>query len=121
MSNNHTIVVTPGTGEATLEIMNMELASVIGEYLHRRYPGYLWRVNAEIDQGIVNILCADVSMSKGCTLFCHQLINQGDAEALVMRAGGELLERAGLHRGRMREQEIVGAKRDLRGDIITAD
>lgn len=116
---NFAVVFMRGTAEIAMERAQFELARMVGEHLHATYPGYLWRVNADFKGGIVNILCADVSMEKGCTLMASDFANSVEAMKLVTRAGGELLERARLHRGRMRETELVDAKRDLRGNIIT--
>lgn len=115
---NHAIVVTRGTGTDQIEIANYELASIVGECLHNAYPGYLWRVNAEIEGGVVNIICGDVSYESGCTLMLKDLAEPVAAKKLVLKAGGEILERAKLHRGRMREHELAEAKRDIRGNII---
>ena len=115
---NHAVIYTRGTGSDAIEIANYELASIIGECLHNAYPGYLWRVNAEIEGGIVNILCGDVSYESGATLMIADLEEPVAAKRHVLRAGGEILERAKLHRGRMREHELVEAKRDIRGNII---
>lgn len=117
--NNHVEIVTPGTGAVQIELLNYEMAKFVGEILHDLYPGYLWRVNAELDGGIVNVLCADASMEKGMTLMVADLVHEGSAKKHIMRAGGELLERFNLNRGRMIESELVDAKRDLRGNIIT--
>ncbi len=118
---NHAVILTRGTGSMIEEQMCMELASVVGKYLHEVYPGYLWRVNADIKGGIVNILCHDVSTEKGCTLFVKDLVDPVPARKLVHRAGGEMLERAKLHRGAMREDEVATASRDIRGNIINLD
>lgn len=115
---NHAVVVTRGTGSDQIEIANYELASIVGECLHNAYPGYLWRVNAEIEGGIVNVICGDVSYESGCTLMIKDLAEPVAAKKLVLKAGGEILERAKLHRGRMREHELAEAKRDIRGNII---
>lgn len=115
---NHAVVVTRGTGSDQIEIANYELASIVGECLHNAYPGYLWRVNAEIEGGIVNVICGDVSYESGCTLMIKDLAEPIAAKKLVLKAGGEILERAKLHRGRMREHELAEAKRDIRGNII---
>ena len=123
MSNelNHAVILTRGTGDIIEEQMCMELASVVGRYLHEVYPGYLWRVNADIRGGIVNILCHDISTEKGCTLFVKDLIDQEPARKLVHKAGGETLERAKLHRGRMIEDEVATASRDFKGNIKNLD
>lgn len=121
MSDNHIVTFTPGTDDAMLEAANYELAKVVGDYLMQEYPGYLWRVNADIRGGIINILNGDVSYEMGCTLMVADLVDAGAGARHVKRAGGEILERAKLHRGRMREHEIAEAKRDIRGNIINLD
>ena len=118
MTENHIMTFTAGTDEARVEAFNFELAKVVCDYLMEAYPGYLWRVNADIPGGIVNILNGDVSYEFGCTLMAADLIHQGEAKKLVKKAGGEILERAKLHRGRMKEQEVADAHRDVRGNII---
>lgn len=118
MSENHIITFTPGTDDAQMEAMNYELAQVIGEYLMREYPGYLWRVNADIRGGIVNIINGDVSYEYGCTLLVKNLFPAHEGEKHVKKAGGEILERARLNRGKMLEHEVAEAKRDIRGNII---
>jgi hypothetical protein len=123
MSNelNHAVILTRGTGDIIEEQMCMELASVVGKYLHEVYPGYLWRVNADIRGGIVNILCHDISTEKGCTLYVKDLVDPEPARKLVHQAGGEMLERAKLHRGRMIEDEVATASRDFKGNIKNLD
>lgn len=116
---NFVTVFTRGTASDQLELMQYELAKIVGECLHTTYQGYLWRVNVDLRGGIVNILCADITMEKGCTLKVSALADPVEAKKLILRAGGEMLERARLHRGRMREHELIDAKRDLRGNIIT--
>jgi len=118
MSENHIVTFTPGTDDAEMEAMNYELAKVVGDYLMHTYPGYLWRVNADIRGGIVNILNGDVSYEMGCTILVADLFPAHVGEKHVKKAGGEILERARLHRGKMREHEVAEAKRDLRGNII---
>lgn len=115
--NNHVVIYTPGTDDPQTELMNMELAKVVCDYLHEVYTGYLWRVNADIKGGIVNILCHDVSTEMGCTLKVSALVDPIPAKKLVHKAGGEILERAKLHRGKMREDEVATASRDFKGNI----
>lgn len=115
---NHIVTFVPGTDDARTEAANMELAKIVADCLHGAYPGYAWLVNADLRGGICNILCSDVSQQFGCTLMAADLVHSGEAKKLVLRAGGEILERANLHRGRMIEAEVANAKRDLRGDMI---
>lgn len=118
MTQNHVVTLIQGTDAPEVEAANFELAKIIGDFLVKTYPGYLWRVNADIIGGIVNILCNDVSTEMGCTLMTRALTDPVAAEKLVRKAGGEILERARLHRGRMKEDEVATAQRDIRGNII---
>ena len=118
--NNHIMTFVPGTDDANIEAANLELAKIVADCLQGAYMGYAWLVNVDLRNGIVNILCSDVSQQYGCTIPAHKLAHNGEAKKLILRAGGEILERARLRRGRMNESEVANAKRDLRGDIIVS-
>jgi hypothetical protein len=78
-----------------------DLCLAIGEDLAKHYPGYPWMVG--VDHGSV---CIDLGVEKpidmqryGYRLNVATVIGPG-GQKRVMEAGGELLERFGLRRGR---------------------
>lgn len=74
------------------------LAKQAADMLNKHYPGHLWAVNVNSDEkgGIMVIKNFSVSFRYGYTLHLTKL----DVDMKkVMRAGGEILERAKMHRG----------------------
>lgn len=79
---------------------NDELLAVrASELLQKHYPGYVWavNVNSESTGGVMTIKNFSVSASYGMVLHLQKLDNK---LRKVIRAGGELLERARLSRAR---------------------
>lgn len=83
--------------EAALQAKEIELAKQVAELLDRTYPGHLWAVAAH--GGVVNVKNLALEGLWGFILHSHALVN-GDMPKAVMRAGGELLERFRISRGR---------------------
>jgi hypothetical protein len=82
----------------TEEMQDMTMAKDIAETLFEKYPGYMWGVN--VKSGIALIKCLNVSSLWGFVLKYKDI--SGDAnfrKKEVIRAGGEILERAKLKRG----------------------
>ena len=75
------------------------LACRASELLQKHYPGYVWavNVNSEDTGGVMTIKNFSVSSSYGMILHIAKLDNKLKK---VVRAGGELLERAKLIRGK---------------------
>lgn len=96
------------------------LAKVIGEILHRYYPpprdiGFWWAVQVNARGGIANIYNLALSGTHGYVLHLTSMYAP-DGLKRVMRAGGELLERAGLPRDpRLITEDKV---RELRRNVI---
>ena len=91
----------------TEDAQDMNLAKDIAEILHEYYPGHLWAVT--VKGGIAMIKDLYISSLWGYVLKYKDIV--GDAGArkkAVMRAGGEILERAKLERGpRQLGQEVI--------------
>ena len=90
----------------TEDAQDMSMAKDIAETLFSKYAGYLWAVN--VRGGVAIIKCLNVSSLWGYTLkyrdICH---DAGLRNSEVIRAGGEILERAGQSRGERIKGEIV--------------
>ena len=86
------------------------MSKQIGECLVRHYPGHSWMVEANSVSGVatIRLLYTDMlgRVSRfGCLAHLHKW-----TDALIMRLGGELLERYGLARGAAR-QDTAGIAR----------
>lgn len=100
------------------EKQEMTVASQVGELLHVAYPGYVWRVT--VLQGVVTVHNAMLSGQWGFLLKIASLDPEGK---VVVRAGGELLERYNLTRAKNKragQEEMKEVERDFRGEAIRA-
>lgn len=88
---------------------DQRIAMQVAEILVRHYFGYTWHVVAETRQGIVYFSIPDLM---GATLrWVIRLADYHDlTDRLVMRCGGDLLERMGLRRGPIDQGEYENAK-----------
>ena len=84
---------------------DLDLASRIVKKLTDHYPDHLWGVLFDEDGGVVRICCETVqhpiftNRTYAYTLKLSRFDTDPDLKS-VMRAGGEILERARIHRGR---------------------
>lgn len=84
---------------------DLALAARITQKLSDCYPGHLWGVGFDEDGGVVNIVCETVqhplltNAQYAYTLNLSRFETDTDLKC-VMRAGGEILERARLDRHR---------------------
>jgi hypothetical protein len=90
---------------------DQRLARLVAEILVRHFHGYAWHVVSEIRQGVVYFAIPDLM---GPTLrWVIRLPEFPDlVEMVVMRAGGELLERMHLRRGPMDQAQYEWAKQN---------
>jgi hypothetical protein len=90
------------------------LAKNIAEVLDKKYPGHLWGVNVDGRNGVAQIMNLALSGRWGFIVKLREI----DTEyKVIMRAGGELLERYNLSRGRLDEQEYQLLERDVFGNL----
>jgi len=81
------------------------LAKDIAETLNEHYPGHLWAVN--VNSGVAIIKNLYISSAWGFVLHYNNI--KGDAgyrKKRVIQAGGELLERANMKRGKYEGFEV---------------
>jgi hypothetical protein len=81
--------------EAKDATREMRIAKQCADHLHQHYPGHLWAVNVNHDGGTVNIFNLALSNLYGYVLHLTTVEHDPNLKC-VMRAGGELLERAKL-------------------------
>ena len=91
-----------------------ELCRKVSEILNRHYPDHLWMVGADHHAGLIYVeLPYDTLIhvyNLGFKLHINKLGNAKSMQKKVMKAGGELLERYKLKRGRASENVLGLAK-----------
>lgn len=86
------------TMATTEDAQDMTMARDIAETLFEHYPGYMWGVS--VKSGVAVIKCLNVSSLYGYVLKYADIKDDANyRKREVLRAGGEILERAKLARG----------------------
>lgn len=103
-----------------LEIMENKICAMVGKQLEKHYPGWAWLVNCRLETGLVAVFNTQLSGRYGFYLPIAAIINETDPK-LVMRAGGEILER--YHQTTGAAPERAEIQRKFTGEAIgdTAD
>jgi hypothetical protein len=90
------------------ESRDMGMAKDIAETLFAKYPGYMWGVS--VISGVAVIKCLNVSSLYGYILKYKDIKDDaGFREKEIIRAGGEILERANMARSSRIKGETVKA------------
>lgn len=85
-------------GNAPIPLADIELSKKVSEKLNDHYPGHAWGVTASVSDGIVTIRNFVLSEKYGFIIKIDALKNDPGL-LLVVRAGGEFLERYNIKRG----------------------
>lgn len=109
--------MTPQERKIALQesVMENRICSMVGQELERHYPDWPWYVECRLPTGLIAVKNMALNGDYGFYLPIAGLINETDPK-LVMRAGGEVLERYRLDRGKM--PELVDVERDFLGKAI---
>ena len=95
--------------------LEVKIAQDIAEKLNKHYPGHMWGVNADVNNGITTIQAVELSTEYGYLLHLADL----DIDLkCVVRAGGEILERFRVKRGAHKESEIANLSRNIKGNAL---
>lgn len=103
------------------EKIEMWIAKQLGTRLVEAYPGHQWSVHVDAIGGVLCIVNPAVSSLKG-----YHLHMKGDTiddlQARAVKAGGEILERYGLKRGKVNIADLADLDRiGPYEEAITAD
>lgn len=80
------------------KLNDVMLTQRIGKTLTDHYPGHIWAVNVNSSGGVVDIKAYNISTKYGYRLY-HDTVTTDPSLKCIIKAGGELLERANLKRG----------------------
>jgi hypothetical protein len=99
------------------EMRAKEISDSIGPVLAQTYPGYRWRVEPNAKNGIVDIRCEMTDCRYGFRLKLANWFSATQWRALVIKAGGEILERSQLNRRSFNEPEFLQRPRNFAGHL----
>lgn len=89
-----------------------EIAQGFANYIGAIYPGYRWLV--QINGDVVSVINGNLHRGQG---FRVPLANIDPEGKVLMRAAGELLERARLRRGKRDDDRLRALPRDITGNV----
>lgn len=104
--------------DAKQDAMDIHLARIIAEALEQAYPGHLWAVNVQGDQGIATIHNMMLSGRWGYIMHLDKRYSASETIAVAKRGAGEILERYNVSRGRMNNDRMAEMKTDFAGRVI---
>jgi hypothetical protein len=107
------------TDEPNVKIAEYSLAKRMAELLQKHYPGHLWGVTCQSEQGIATIFNLRFSGNWGFLLKMKDIQDDPTLKQVVM-AGGELLERYRVARGKFNEDDYAQKHTDFAG-LFKAD
>lgn len=108
------MIISADLTEMRRTIADVDLAKRISVVLMRDYPGWPWAVNVDSQAGVATIHNALLSGQWGYRIRLVELTNDPEMRTIT-RAGGEILERHAISRGRLQPAELGELKRDVRG------
>jgi hypothetical protein len=91
------------------------IAKNMAELLHRHYPLHLWAVTVQGDQGIATVRNLSLSGQWGFVIKLGDIFSATDMDKKVLMAGGEVLERYKVKRGRADPEELRYLPTDFAG------
>lgn len=102
----------------TTSANDMLMAKDIADTLNNHYPGHLWAVNVDGPNGVANIRDLLLSGQMGYVLKLVNMFSASDFKRDVIRAGGEILERYRMTRGRLDEGQYENLQTNFAGDFV---
>jgi len=97
-----------------------DIAKHVSEVLTQQYPDHMWAVNVDLDGGIATVMNLRLSGNHGFVLHLNNILHMGrnTFNKTVRDAGGELLERYRIRRGRYDIDEYSQLHEDTAGLLI---
>jgi hypothetical protein len=111
---------TPGE---LVDPLDEQVAVTCAQSLVKYYPGHEWRVEVDRRKGFIDILNVDLSGSHGCRIPMNGYATTSELDKLMMRFGGEILERYNQPRGEFSENAFMDATdhTDVAGRLVFAE
>ena len=91
------------------------MAKEMAEALHTAYPGHLWAVTCDGQTGMADVRNMALSGNWGFRLRLTDIYSASAFRKDVVMAGGEILERYKLSRGRLNQDQYGTLRSDFAG------
>ena len=108
-------VICDGTQQ---DVNDLALAKLVSEELTKHYPGHVWAVNVQSQHGVITVKNMNLSGNRGFLLHYRNMKSYDEVKRQAMWAGGEILERYQLSRGRFNMTEYRGLKQSVPGRFV---
>lgn len=99
-------------------MLDIAMAKDVADALNAHYPGHYWAVNCRGEQGIMTIHNLMLSGEWGYRLLLDNSYSASDLRKRAIMAGGEILERYKVARGRINQDHMAGMATDFAGRVI---
>lgn len=103
------------TDAPQVSAFEMTLAKQMAETLHKHYPEHLWGVSVNAQAGMADIRNMALSGEFGYRMKIGTHFTASDWDLRVKRAGGEILERYRVARGRADNEQLAYLPTDFSG------
>ena len=97
---------------------DLAMSKEIAEALNQQYPGHLWAVRVQGEYGVASIHNLMLSGEWGYRLLLDKNYSVSDLRARAIKAGGEILERFNVKRGRLNDDHIATMATDFAGRVL---
>jgi hypothetical protein len=91
------------------------MAKQMAEALHAAYPGHMWAVACDGQIGFADVRNLALSGNWGFRIKLDEIYSGSNFKHRVLMAGGELLERYRLNRGKFNQDQYQGLQTDFAG------
>lgn len=104
--------------EAKQNTLDIATAKIVAEALNQHYPGHLWAINVQGEQGVLTIHNLMLSGQWGYRLHMDKRYSVSELIHACKLAAGEILERYNQRRGRIDHDAMAAAPMDRVGRVI---
>lgn len=104
--------------EAKQNTLDLGMAKDIAEALNAAYPGHLWAVNVQGEQGIATIHNLMLSGKWGCCMLLDKRYSASELRRHAILSAGEILERYNVSRGKADFDRMADMRMDRAGQVI---
>jgi hypothetical protein len=106
------------TDNPDIRANDLILAKEMADTLNRHYPGHLWAVHVQGEQGMADVRNMSLSGEYGYRLRLVANYSMSEFLKRVVKAGGEILERFNLSRTAHRVEQVHDVPRDFSGRLL---